>query len=140
MNTRQIMYGVLLASLLSTTAFAQDGAVKPLDAGESHTNTSGEDEFILSNEALTKFLEASQELILARKKINLLQERLVVLEDRVALSDSSITLGSVESSFWYEKLLETDKALEEERIRLRNSRLLWFAIGAVTAGVVIAAK
>ncbi len=62
-----------------------------------------------------------------------------LLSQKSILADSAQTIRSLEAKFWYEKLQQNDKLLEEERGRaasIWNSKTLWFTIGALTASIV----
>ncbi|MCK4558616.1 MAG: hypothetical protein KAV45_02460 [Calditrichia bacterium] len=52
---------------------------------------------------------------------------------------SAQTIRSLEGKFWYEKLQQYDKLLEDEKIKAAsvwNSKTLWFTVGALTASIV----
>ena len=110
-----------------------------IPAGESYRNTSDSTEFVLTRAAFQQTLELLTRYEVSIMRVNLLQERLAVLEERAAVCDSAATLESLEADFWYEKAMETDQLLEQERIeqtRWYNSRLFWFTVGAVTVAAV----
>ena len=63
----------------------------------------------------------------------------LLLSQKSILADSAQTIRTLEAKFWYEKLQQNDKLLEEERIKaasIWNSKTLWFTMGALTASVV----
>jgi hypothetical protein len=118
---------------------ADDFQPKILRAGESYRNTSDSTEFIVTKAAFQQTLELLTRHEVNIMRVNLLQERLAVLEERVAVCDSAAMLESLEADFWYEKAMETDRLLEQERIertRWYNSRLFWFTVGAVTVAAI----
>jgi hypothetical protein len=121
---------------------AQTGdAITPkiLQPGESHQNSSDSTEFVLSKQSFQQTLELLTLQEVNAMRVRFLQERIAVLEDRVAVCDSATVLESLEADFWYEKAMETDRILEQERIeqtRWYNSRLFWFTVGAVTVAAV----
>jgi hypothetical protein len=112
---------------------------KILRSGENYRNTSDSSEFVLSKSAFQQTLELLTRSEVNAMRVKLQQERIVVLEERVAVCDSATILESLEADFWYNKSVETDKLLEQERIertRWYNSRLFWFTVGAVTVAAV----
>lgn len=118
---------------------ADDLQPKILRAGDNYRNNSDSSEFVLSKGAFQQTLELLTRSEVNALRVKLLQERIAVLEERVAVCDSATTLESLEADFWYNKSLETDKLLEQERIeqtRWYNSRLFWFTVGAVTVAAV----
>lgn len=134
---------IILISTISAqlTIFAQEPKALPPQA--IHTNLSEKTEYILSEEDFNLVLETGIQHNIALKKIDLLQEQAATLQTRIALSDSAITIQSLEALFWHEKLLQTDAELEKERLarkKIWNSRLLWFVVGAMTATVVLDAQ
>ena len=129
---------LILTLALHQSASAQEPKALPPD--DTHTNQSGKTEYILSEEDFNSVLTKGMAHNTALKKISLLEEQTGILRQRIVLADSAVTLKRLEAQFWYDKLLQTDKALEKERIartRFWNSRTFWFVVGAVTAAVVI---
>jgi hypothetical protein len=101
----------------------------------------GEREYIINEARYDRILNKLISYDLLQKRIDLLKEQNAVLLKRSFLADSALKISDLESRFWYNKLQENDRILEEERIKaagIWHSKMLWFVIGALTASVVIA--
>ena len=53
-----------------------------------------------------------------QKRITLMIEQNAVLVQRSFLADSALKISTLESKFWYDKLHENDRKLENERIKI----------------------
>ena len=109
------------------------------DSVRVSTNDMGAQEYILSEDKYDKVLKMAIQYDIMKRRIELLNEQVSLLSQKSILSDSAQTIRSLEAKFWYEKLHQNDKLLEEERVRaasLWNSKTLWFTIGALTASIV----
>ena len=109
------------------------------DSVRVSTNVLGEREYVLSENKYDKVLKMAIQYDIMKRRIELLNEQVSLLSQKSILSDSAQTIRSLEAKFWYEKLHQNDKLLEEERIRaanIWNSKTLWFTIGALTASIV----
>jgi hypothetical protein len=107
------------------------------------TNAEGNQEYILSEDKYDNVLKMAIQYDIMRRRFELLNEQVSLLSQKSILADSAQTIQSLEAKFWYEKLHQNDKLLEEERIRsasMWNSKTFWFSIGALTASVVYLAK
>jgi len=109
------------------------------DSIRVNTNADGNQEYILSEDKYDKVLLMAIKYDIMKRRLELLNEQVSLMSQKSILADSVQTIQSLEARFWYEKLHQNDKLLEEERIRaasIWNSKTLWFSIGALTASVV----
>ena len=113
------------------------------DSIRVNTNVDGNQEYILSEDKYDKVLKMAIKYDIMKRRLELLNEQVSLLSQRSILADSVQTIQSLEAKFWYEKLHQNDKLLEEERIRAAsvwNSKTFWFTVGALTASVVYLTK
>ena len=99
----------------------------------------GEPEYILSEDKYDNILKMATQYDIMKRRLELLNQQVSLLSQKSILVDSAQTIRTLEAKFWYDKLHQTDKLLEEERIRAANvwnSKTFWFMVGALTATVV----
>ncbi len=109
------------------------------DSIRVNTNADGNQEYILSEDKYDNVLKMAIQYDIMKRRIELLNEQVSILSQKSILADSAQTIRTLEAKFWYEKLQQNDKLLEEERIKaasIWNSKTLWFTMGALTASVV----
>ncbi len=90
------------------------------DSIRVNTNAEGNQEYILSEDKYDKVLKMAIQYDIMRRRFELLNEQVSLLSQKSILSDSVQTIQSLEAKFWYEKLHQNDKLLEEERVRAAN--------------------
>jgi len=83
------------------------------------------------------------------EKIKKYDELVLNLERRIFLADSTIALKRIEADIWYSKLQSNDINLEQQRIlnlklnddkdRLRKSRVYYFVGGVIATSIVFIA-
>jgi len=113
------------------------------DSIRVNTNAEGDQEYILSEDKFDNVLKMAIKYDIMKRRIELLNEQVSLLSQKSILSDSVQTIQSLEAKFWYKKLQQNDKLLEEERIKaasIWNSKTFWFTIGALTTSVVYLTK
>jgi len=109
------------------------------DSIRVNTNADGNQEYILSEDKYDKVLLMAIKYDIMKRRLELLNEQVSLMSQKSILADSVQTIQSLEAKFWYEKLHQNDKLLEEERIRAAsvwNSNTFWYTIGALTASFV----
>ena len=113
------------------------------DSIRVNTNAEGDQEYILSEDKYDKVLKMAIKYDIMKRRLELLNEQVSLMSQRSIMADSVQTIQSLEAKFWYKKLQQNDKLLEEERIKaasIWNSKTFWFTIGALTASVVYLTK
>jgi len=113
------------------------------DSIRVNTNADGNQEYILSEDKYDKVLKMAIQYDIMKRRLELLNEQVSLMSQKSILADSVQTIQSLEAKFWYKKLQQNDKLLEEERIKaasIWNSKTFWFTIGALTTSVVYLTK
>ena len=87
------------------------------DSIRVNTNADGNQEYILSEDKFDKVLKMAIKYDIMKRRLELLNEQVSLMSQKSILADSVQTIQSLEAKFWYEKLHQNDKLLEDERIR-----------------------
>lgn len=142
MNLQQFKYLIITCNILFGTSLMAQNVIL-LKPDETHINDTNEGQFILVREEFEYLLKNESLLEVSSKRINLLQDQVAVLQQKCSIADSAISISQLHSKFWYDKLLETDKKLEYERIartQFWNSRTFWFVVGSLTTVAIVSTK
>ena len=125
---------------------AQTGIIKP---GNSYVNTGSDTLFFMPKSKLIEFKLLQTNYNFSLEKIEKYKELTSNFKQRILLADSTIALKRIEADIWYSKLQSNDMALEQQRIvniqlqddkdRLRRSRIYYFVGGVIATSIVFIA-
>jgi len=142
------LLSLILTLIISISLFSQNNENRTgyIDPGQTYTNTLSDTLVYMPLQKVDKILKMNIQYSIATQKVSLLEKQISTIQERVFLSDSAIAIKQAEAEFWRLKLLNNDFKLEDQRKlnlileddkrRLRNSRLYYFVGGALAATIV----
>jgi len=146
MNMKKIACLAFLLAAAIAPALAQNEAtldpaqeVQIIYPRRPYAFTVSDTMWAVSDEAFTKLLKASQELLIQDKRIALLQEKIQVGEERAAAYDQMVALKNQEIAFWENQARELQSRnvdLQLQVLSQKKLKGLAFLGGAVLSGAV----
>lgn len=118
-------------------AIDPDQPIQRIEPNRPYAFTPADTMWVLSDEAFTEFLKASQELIISDRRIELLQEKIQVGEERSAAYDEMVGLKDQEIKYWESQARELQSRnvdLQLEVLSQKKLKGLAFLGGIVISG------
>lgn len=136
----------LVLTFAASVVHAQDEAsldpnqaIQFIEPNRPYAFTAVDTMWALSDEAFTKLLKASQELLISDKRIELLQEKIQLGEERSAAYDQMVSLKDQEIGYWENQSRELQSQnvdLQLEVLSQKKLKGLAFLSGIVISGAV----
>lgn len=111
-------YSILLLFIFSSFVVSAQKAVTKLPHDSVYFNRTGSTMWVLTNDALNKFVESKIQLNNCDSTRTLLQEQVGILNERGRICDSALDIRSREALMWHNKLDSNDVKLQNTEIDL----------------------